>query len=650
MKKLFSVLLSLFMLWGGVLISCSADADSSGGSAPEALKLIICDSQGEAKESTDLTYNKAEGTGSSFYVKSNYEDLSAYKITGISLVRTSDDNDTDITSKVNIEERSRLNGYKIDFSSAVSNVGNYQIIVYAQKGSEKEVKIILNLTVVAGSVNPEEKPTPEITKQPESVQWKAGEEAKTLTVEATISSGTISYQWFKDGNEIPNATATSYTPIEGGKYYVVVSNASDGTKSVRSSEVSVTIVAEEDLLPPVITANLAESASYDKVSDIKALSIKATATDGAEIYYKWYKDGNAIGEASTTASTYKPADFGSYYCELYASKGEKISQTINSKTIKISENPIIPKASVSPTSGYIGTELTVSVTYNVAEADVTYQWVRTDKNSGNDAPIAGETSNKYTPTVAGRYYCKCIVTSKNDPTNSKPVSSDVVEVSEEVGPEIPNIESINGKTASFTEPVKEGGTLELTVAASVSDGGTLSYTWYESKSASPIGTGPTYSKSGVTSSDAGEYYVTVKNTLNGKDVSTESFRVTVKMDTVEPDPEPVVPVINNINEETSDFDLPVKEGGSFTLTVSASTTDSGKLTYEWFKQGDTTSLGTGTSYSKSNVTSSDAGKYYVKVTNTLNGKTASTDSLKVTVTITSSEIGSGNGQFDFTSK
>ena len=80
MKKVFSVLLSLFMLWGGVLISCSAGSESSGGSAPEALKLIICSSQGDAKESTDLTYNKAKGEGGFFYVKSNYEDLSAYKI------------------------------------------------------------------------------------------------------------------------------------------------------------------------------------------------------------------------------------------------------------------------------------------------------------------------------------------------------------------------------------------------------------------------------------------------------------------------------------------------------------------------------------------------------------------------------------------
>lgn len=549
MKKVFSVLLSLFMLWGGVLISCSAGSESSGGSAPEALKLIICDSQGDAKESKDLTYNKAKGEGGFFYVKSNYEDLSAYKITGISLVRTSDDNDTDITSKVNIEEKSRFYGYKIDFSSAVSNAGNYQIIVYAQKGSEKEVNIILNLTVEAGSVDPEEKPTPEIIKQPVSVQWKAGEDAIPLTVEATISSGTISYQWYKDENPIPGATSASYTPDKTngkGSYFVVVSNA-DSTKSVKSSQVSVIILAEDELPPPVITADLAESISYDKVSDIKALSITATA-DGADIYYLWYKDGTAIGAPSTTASTYTPTVFGSYYCALYASKGEKTSQTINSKTITISESAITVNVSISPTSAYTGTELTVSVDYNVENADVSYQWEKTDNNSGNDIPISGATNKTYTPTEAGRYQCKVTATSA----------------------------------------------------------------------------------------------INAKNTVTKK-----STPVTVSVQQLD---DPVMPVINNINEKTSDFPLSVKEGDSFTLTVSASTIDSGTLTYEWFKQGDTTSLGTGTSYSKSNVTSSDAGKYYVKVTNTLNGKTASTDSLKVTVTITSSEIGSGNGQFDFTSK
>ena len=547
MKKVFSVLLSLFMLWGGVLISCSADSESNGGSAPEALKLIICSSQGDAKESTDLTYNKAKGEGGFFYVKSNYEDLSAYKITGISLVRTSDDNDTDIFSKVNIEEKSRFNGYKIDFSSAVSNAGNYKIIVYAQKGSEKEVKITLNLTVEAGSVDPEETPTPVITKQPESVQWKAGEEAIPLTVEATISSGKISYQWHKDGNPIDGATSASYTPDKTngkGSYFVVVSNASDKTKSVKSSQVSVTIVAEGELLPPVINTDLADAVSYDKVSDIKALSITATA-EGAEIYYLWYKDGTPIGAPSTDASTYTPTGFGSYYCALYALKAGKTSQTINSKTIIISESAITVNVSIRPTSAYTGTELTASVTYNVENANVSYQWEKTDGNSGADIPISGATNKTYTPTEAGRYQCKVTATSA----------------------------------------INERNTV--------------------TKTSTPVN-------------------VSVK-----------------KVD------DPVMPVINNINGKTSEFDLAVKEGDPFTLTVSASTTDSGELTYEWFKQGNTTSLGTGPSYSKSNVTSSDAGKYYVRVTNTLNGKPASTDSFKVTVTITSSEIGSANGGFSF---
>lgn len=259
----------------------------------------------------------------------------------------------------------------------------------------------------------------------------------------------------------------------------------------------------------------------------------------------WYKDGTPIGAPSTDASTYTPTVFGSYYCVLYASKGEKTSQTINSKTITISESAITVNVSISPSTAYTGTELTASVDYNVESADVSYQWEKTDSNSGNDIPISGATNKTYTPTEAGRYYCKVTATSA----------------------------------------------------------------------------------------------INAKNTVTKK-----STTVTVSVQQLD---DPVMPVINNINEKTSDFPLSVKEGGSFTLTVSASTTDSGTLTYEWFKQGNTTSLGTGTSYSKSNVTSSDAGKYFVRVKNTLNGKEASTESFRVTVTITSSEIGSGNGGFDF---
>ena len=632
MKKVFSVLLSLFMLWGGVLISCSADADSSGGSAPshpmpeittqpEAVSwtegetakklsvvaemsnddgliyqwykdgtaipgatsneytpsagglyyvvvsnakdnekyvksnevrvtinpivlpefdLFVCNSRGEKKEVTDITYDTSEDFPvSSFYVKSTNYKETEFSIVDVSLsVKAGDDYNEIGPISPKIEAKPRINAYKIDFASVIpTKEADYKIDVCASPASDssKQKWVSVNVTVKKGNPTPDDptpvNPTPEITKQPVSVQWEEGSTPVPLTVEATISSGTIAYQWFKDGNKIDGATSSTYQPTVKGSYYVVVSNADDATKYVKSSAVSVVITAKGELPPPTITGDLAESVSYDKASQIKTLSITATATEGADIYYLWYKDGSSIGAPSKNASTYAPTAFGSYYCALYASKGDQTSQPVNSKTIVISESSINATVSVNSTSAYTNTELTASVTYNVENATVSYQWVKTDNNSRNDANVPGATSATYTPTEAGKYYCKVTVTSENDKTNFKVVKSTYVEVTAKTptGPEIPTINSINEKTTAFTQPVKEGSKLELTVDASVSDGGTLTYAWYESKSASPIGTGATYSKANVTSADAGEYYVTVTNTLNGNTKEASSFRVKVEI-------------------------------------------------------------------------------------------------------------------------
>lgn len=640
MKKLFSVLLSLFMLWGGVLISCSADSESSGGSAPshpmpvittqpEAVSwtegepskalsvtaeisnddglvyqwykgenkiegatetsytptegglyhvvvsnakdnakyvksnevrvtinpkvlpefdLFVCNSSGERKEVTDITYDTSvDFPVSSFYVKSTNYKETEFSIEEVSLfVKAGDDYNELGSISPTIEKKSRINAYKIDFANVIpTKEAVYKIDVCASPASDssKQKWVSVNVTVKKGNPTPDDptpddptpvNPTPEITKQPVSVQWEEGSTPVPLTVEATISSGTIAYQWFKDGNKIDGATSSTYTPNKdtgNGSYYVVVSNAGDSTKSVTSNTVSVVITKKGDLLPPTIESDLAESVSYDKASQIKTLSITANATEGADIYYLWYKDGSSIGAPSKNASTYAPTAFGSYYCALYASKGDQTSQSVNSKTIVISESGITATVSVNTTKAYTNIPLEVTVEYNVEAADVKYQWATTDNNSGADANVSGATSATYTPTEAGKYYCKVTVTSNNDKNNSKVVKSTYVEViaPTPIDPEIPTINSINEKTTAFTQTVKEGSKLELTVNASVSDGGTLTYAWYESKSASPIGTGATYSKANVTSADAGEYYVTVTNTLNGNTTEASSFRVKVEI-------------------------------------------------------------------------------------------------------------------------
>ena len=631
MKKVFSVVLSLFTLLGVLMTSCSADAESGGGapdhSAPviktqpvavswtegeDAKKLsvvaeisnddgliyqwykdgtaiegatsneytpsagglyyvvvsnakdnkksvksnevrvtinpkvlpefdlFVCNSSGERKEVTDITYDTSvDFPVSSFYVKSTNYKETEFSIEEVSLfVKAGDDYNELGSISPTIEKKSRINAYKIDFANVIpTKEAVYKIDVCASPASDssKQKWVSVNVTVKKGNPTPDDptpvNPTPEITKQPVSVQWEEGSTPVPLKVEATISSGTVTYQWFKDGNKLDGATSDTYQPTEKGSYYVVVSNAGDSAKSVKSNTVSVVITKKGDLLPPTIESDLAESVSYDKASVITALSITANATEGADIYYLWYKDGTSIGAPSKDASTYAPTAFGSYYCALYASKGDQTSQTVNSKTIVISESSIKATVSVNTTKAYTNIPLEVTVTYNVEAADVKYQWVKTDNNSGADVIVSGATSATYTPTEAGKYYCKVTVTSNNDKNNSKVVKSTYVEViaPTPIDPEIPTINSINGKTAAFTQPVTEGGKLELTVDASVSDGGTLTYAWYESKSASSIGTGATYSKANVTSADAGEYYVTVTNTLNGNTTEASSFRVKVEI-------------------------------------------------------------------------------------------------------------------------
>ena len=631
MKKVFSVVLSLFTLLGVLMTSCSADAESGGGapdhSAPviktqpvavswtegeDAKKLsvvaeisnddgliyqwykdgtaiegatsneytpsagglyyvvvsnakdnkksvksnevrvtinpkvlpefdlFVCNSSGERKEVTDITYDTSvDFPVSSFYVKSTNYKETEFSIEEVSLfVKAGDDYNELGSISPTIEKKSRINAYKIDFANVIpTKEAVYKIDVCASpvSDSSKQKWVSVNVTVKKGNPTPDDptpvNPTPEITKQPVSVQWEEGSTPVPLKVEATISSGTVTYQWFKDGNKLDGATSDTYQPTEKGSYYVVVSNAGDSTKSVTSFKVTVVITAKDELLPPTITGDLAESVSYDKASQIKTLSITANATEGADIYYLWYKDGTSIGAPSKDASTYAPTAFGSYYCALYASKGDQVSQTVNSKTIVISESGITATVSVTPTSAYTDNQLEVTVKYNVEAADLKYQWVKTDNNSGADVIVSGATSATYTPTEAGKYYCKVTVTSNNDKNNSKVVKSTYVEViaPTPIDPEIPTINSINEKTTAFTQTVKEGGELKLTVVASVSDGGTLTYAWYESKSASPIGTGATYSKANVTSADAGEYYVTVTNTLNGNTKEASSFRVKVEI-------------------------------------------------------------------------------------------------------------------------
>ncbi len=102
-------------------------------------------------------------------------------------------------------------------SAPYSAAGSYQVIATNVNGSVPSDVATLNLAF----------PPPEITLQPAPAGAEAGETV-SFTVAAT-GLGTLSYQWFKGGEEIPGATAATFTldsvsAADAGVYTVSVTD------------------------------------------------------------------------------------------------------------------------------------------------------------------------------------------------------------------------------------------------------------------------------------------------------------------------------------------------------------------------------------------------------------------------------------------
>lgn len=69
--------------------------------------------------------------------------------------------------------------------------------------------------------------------------------ANAGTLDATAyGNGNVSYQWYKDGKAIANATSATYTPTENGSYYCIATSATNsrsaGSNPIQTSTTTVT--------------------------------------------------------------------------------------------------------------------------------------------------------------------------------------------------------------------------------------------------------------------------------------------------------------------------------------------------------------------------------------------------------------------------
>ncbi|KAL6454963.1 hypothetical protein MHYP_G00366000 [Metynnis hypsauchen] len=146
--------------------------------------------------------------------------------------------------------------------------------------------------------------------------------------------------------------------------------------------------------------------------------------------------------------------------------------------------------------------------------------------------------------------------------------------------------------------IVEGSSVTLTCS---SDGNPAmkNYTWF--KGSTPVGEGKTYSIPNIRSEDSGEYTCQSRNDLG------ERRSTAVQINVLYP-PKNISVSISPSSE--------IVEGSSVTLTCSSDGNPPVKI-YTWFKEGESSPVGSGQNCSIINITADHTGLYYCEAQNDL---------------------------------
>jgi len=150
--------------------------------------------------------------------------------------------------------------------------------------------------------------TPTITTQPKNAIALPDQTAR-FTVKAT-GAAPLSYQWQKNGNDIPGATSSVYvtppvTADDNGSLFLVVVSNSLGSVQSQTARLSVA-------LPPTITVQPADRT----VAVGRTARFTVAATGTKTLTYQWRRNGNDISGATSPSYTTPPTtadDSGSLF-------------------------------------------------------------------------------------------------------------------------------------------------------------------------------------------------------------------------------------------------------------------------------------------------------------------------------------------------
>ena len=299
---------------------------------------------------------------------------------------------------------------------------------------------------------------------------------------------------------------------------------------------------------PVITGQ-PQGAEYSVGAQAADLTVTASVSDGGTLSYQWYSNKTNNAQTGTKKDGANRANYSpptdestmTYYYVIVTNTipdngdGGNKTATKVSETARIAVNEkievMVPSINSQPQAAvYSLNAQAVNLTVAASTRDegtLTYQWYsNTNNNSTTGTLIQGAKEAYYKPStsVQGIMYYYVIVTNTifDNGDGGKKVATAVsitakIEVNNKINAAVPIItEHPRGAIYSAGQPLPD---LTVTVSPS-SDGGTLSYQWYENKvNSSEGGTlipGETDKKYNPPNNPAGEmyYYVVVTNTIS----------------------------------------------------------------------------------------------------------------------------------------
>jgi hypothetical protein len=443
---------------------------------------------------------------------------------------------------------------------------------------------------------------------------------------------------------------------------------------------------------PVLSELFSDYTWYQGNTPAKPYTVKAAVTDGGTLKFQWYlsyeENGtfnvlqNASGDVTEGIASYTPVfnvedlDHPIRYVYCFVTNtnnnaaGTKTA-TARSDTVAVTllskisaENPVFGSKSEDREydEGHIPSPIpAISVTYTppASGGSLTYQWSYT-KDSGTPATIQGATGASYTPTATivsglGLYSFTVVVTNTITPQETP----SEVGTATATGSSTITITVSDANAAQYptiVDPVDvdyaKGETIgALTVSASVTDGGTLTYQWYSNTTKANTGgtaittggTGPSFTPDINTNSitDVTPFYYYVLVTNPGPEGAWSRSRPSnVATVTIYPYAVAAAPKING-QPQSAEYPYTGSSIAVTPLVVDAESTDGGSLTYQWYSCNAAGTLGAsigagGQSATYTPQISTDAAYFKVVVTNTnskAKTKTATTESALVTITV-----------------